>query len=237
MFDARLRRVMEPALGQAAGWLDRPWITPDRLTGLNLVLGLASAVLAAVQWWLPALAAWLLCRVADGLDGPLARRRNARAGTEDTGRGGFWDICADFIVYGATVVGVGIGATEGFGAPWLPFLLVLFAYYINGTAFLAFSSIAEKTGRQLRDGRSLSFLGGLTEGAETVAVHSLWLVLPGAAWEIAAVWALLVTASGVQRIIAGYRSLGEVWAGPASGAGTRPAPPLPRACLAMPDAP
>ncbi len=207
MFDARLRRVMEPALGRAAARLDRPWITPDRLTALNLVLGVASAVLAAGQWWLPALAAWLLCRIADGLDGPLARLRNRRTGVADTGRGGFWDICADFVVYGATVVGVGIGANAAFGAPWLPFLLVLFAYYINGTAFLAFSSIAEKAGRQLRDGRSLSFLPGLTEGAETVAVHSLWLIFPGAAWQIAAVWALLVTASAVQRIIAGYRSL------------------------------
>ncbi|GAC1372037.1 MAG: CDP-alcohol phosphatidyltransferase family protein [Pseudarthrobacter sp.] len=207
MFDARLRRVLEPVLGRAARWLDRAWITPDGLTGLNLALGLTSAVLAAAQWWLPALAAWLCCRVADGLDGPLARRRNHGAGIEDNGRGGFWDICADFIVYGATVVGVGVGATEGFGAPWLPFLLVMFAYYINGTAFLAFSSIAEKTGRQIRDGRSLSFLAGLTEGAETVAVHSFWLVFPGAAWEIASVWALLVMFSGVQRIIAGYRSL------------------------------
>ncbi|MBG0739379.1 CDP-alcohol phosphatidyltransferase family protein [Paeniglutamicibacter antarcticus] len=207
MFDARLRRAMEPALGRAAARLDRPWITPDRLTALNLVLGLASAALAAGQWWLPALAAWLLCRIADGLDGPLARLRNRRTGTADTGRGGFWDICADFVVYGATVVGMAIGAGAAFDAPWLPFLLVLFAYYINGTAFLAFSSIAEKAGRQLRDGRSLSFLPGLTEGAETVAVHSLWLIVPGAAWQIAAVWALLVTASAVQRIIAGYRSL------------------------------
>lgn len=207
MFDASLRRVMQPATERAAASLDRPWITPDRLTGLNLVLGLASAALAAGQWWLPALAAWLLCRVADGLDGPLARRRNRYTGSADTGRGGFWDICADFVVYGATVVGVGIGATAAFGAPWLPFLLVLFAYYINGTAFLAFSSIAEKTGRQLRDGRTFSFLPGLTEGAETVAVHSLWLVFPGVAWQIAAAWAMLVMASAAQRIVAGYRSL------------------------------
>ncbi|MCZ2402526.1 CDP-alcohol phosphatidyltransferase family protein [Paenarthrobacter sp. Z7-10] len=207
MFDARLRIAAEPALARAARWLDRPLITPNRLTGLNLVLGLLSAALAAGQWWLPALAGWLMCRLADGLDGPLARRRNHEAGVQDTGQGGFWDICADFIVYGATVVGVGIGATTAFDAPWLPFLLVLFSYYINGTAFLAFSSIAEKTGRQLRDGRTLSFLGGLAEGAETVAVHSLWLIFPGAAWEIASVWALLVMVSGAQRIIVGYRSL------------------------------
>ncbi|WP_286166874.1 CDP-alcohol phosphatidyltransferase family protein [Arthrobacter sp. AQ5-05] len=187
--------------------MDRPWITPDRLTALNLILGLASAGLAAAQWWFPALAAWLLCRLADGLDGPLARLRRRRSGQEDPGQGGFWDISADFVVYGATVVGVGIGATAAFGAPWLPFVLVLFAYYVNGAVFLAFSSIAEKTGRQIDDGRSLSFLGGLAEGAETVVVHSLWLIFPEFAWVIAAVWALLVGVSAAHRILAGYRAL------------------------------
>lgn len=74
MFDAALRPRIAPALDRMASALDRPWITPDRLTGLNLLLGLASAALAAAHWWFPALAAWLLCRLADGPDGPLARR-------------------------------------------------------------------------------------------------------------------------------------------------------------------
>ncbi|GAA1108099.1 CDP-alcohol phosphatidyltransferase family protein [Arthrobacter flavus] len=208
MFDARLRPLLAPALNRVAAVLDVPWISPNRLTGMNLLLGLASAGFAAAQWWLPALAAWLLCRLADGLDGPLARRRASQRGAvRDTGQGGFWDISADFIVYGATVIGVAIGATAGFGAPWLPFLLVLFAYYINGSVFLAFSSIAEKNGRQLDDGRSLSFLGGLAEGAETVLVHSLWLLFPAFAWQVASVWAVLVMISAAQRIFAGYRAL------------------------------
>ncbi|MDJ0457984.1 CDP-alcohol phosphatidyltransferase family protein [Arthrobacter sp. NQ7] len=207
MFDALLRHHTGPVLDRMASAADRTWVTPDRLTGLNLVLGLASAGLAAAQWWLPALAAWLLSRLADGLDGPLARLRRHRSGQEDPGRGGFWDISADFVVYGATVVGVALGATSAFAAPWLPFLLVLFAYYINGAVFLAFSSIAEKTGRQLDDGRSLSFLGGLAEGAETIVVHSVWLIFPGIAWLTASVWAVLVGVSAAHRILAGYRAL------------------------------
>lgn len=210
MFDARLRPLMAPLLDAAAARLDVHWITPNRLTSLNLLLGLASAALAAAQLWLPALAAWLLCRLADGLDGPLARRRLARvpAGkAPDRGQGGFWDISADFIVYGATVVGVALGATAAYDAAWLPFLLVLFAYYINGSVFLAFSSIAERTGRQLDDGRSLSFLGGLAEGAETVLVHSLWLIVPAFAGHIAGLWAVLVAISATQRVVAGFRAL------------------------------
>jgi len=105
------------------------------------------------------------------------------------------------------VFGVAWGASAAFGAPWWPFLLVLLTYYVNGTAFLAFSSIAERTGRQVDDGRSLSFLGRIAEGTETIAVHTLWLILPFWAWQIALAWSLFVAVSAVQRIIAGYRLL------------------------------
>lgn len=213
MIDAQLRRVLASPLDRMAAWLDVRWVTPDRVTGLNLLLGLTSAGLAAMQWWIPALIAWLLCRLADGLDGPLARRRarDRHSGNDPaaqgTGRGGFWDVSADFVVYGASVIGVAVGVTRAYDAPWLPFLVVLFAYYINGSVLLAFSSVAEKQGRQLDDGRSFSFLGGLAEGTETVLVHSLWLLLPMIAWQIAWVWAALVLISATQRIVVGYRTL------------------------------
>lgn len=155
---------------------------------------------------------WLFSRAMNGLDGPLARRRKANVpGTTEKSpgseAGGFLDITADFAVYGATVVGVAIGATAQYDADWLPFLLVLLAYYVNGTAFLAFSSIAERTGRQHQDGRSLSFLGGLAEGTETIAVHSLWLIIPTHAGVIAFVWTAVVGLSAAQRVVAGFRDL------------------------------
>ena len=202
MIDSFLRRHLEGPLDRCARALDRPAITPDRITAAGLVLGLGSALAAGLQFWLLALAVWIVSRIADGLDGPLARRRATPGGA-----GGFFDITADFVVYGTTVVGVAVGASAGYDAPWWPFLLVLLAYYINGTAFLAFSSIAERNGRTIDDGRSLSFLGGLAEGAETIAVHSLWLLLPGISWQIAVVWAAVVAVSSGQRIIAGYRAL------------------------------
>lgn len=208
MLDTRLRQALAGPLDTAARHLDRAWITPDRLTLAGLALGLASAVLAASQWWWPALATWLLSRLMDGLDGPLARRRAVTGGRHGPA-GGFLDITADFVVYGTTVIGVAIGSLQSPASlgGWLPFVCVLFAYYINGAAFLAFSSIAEGTGHQIDDGRSFSFLGGLAEGAETIAVHSLWLVFPQHAPAIAAVWAVVVTISAGHRMVAGYLAL------------------------------
>lgn len=204
MLDAWSRRLMEAPLDRVAATLDRPGVTPDRLTVAGLVLGLAGAVAAAVAVWPAALVLWLVSRALDGLDGPLARRRRARGvGATSGDAGGFLDIAADFTVYGAFVVGVGIG----WGGSLLPFLAVLLAYYVNGSAFLAFSSIAERTGRQIDDGRSLSFLGGLAEGTETVAVHALWCLVPFWAGPIAWVWAAVVGVSATQRVVAGYRAL------------------------------
>jgi phosphatidylserine synthase len=202
MLDAAARRLLDGPLTVAAARIDVRWVTPDRLTGAGLAVGLASAATAAAGWWSVSVVLWLVSRLADGLDGPLARRRSARD-QGDAGAGGFFDITADFTVYGATVVGVAIGS----GGPLWPFLLVLLAYYVNGAAFLAFSSIAERSGRRLDDGRSLSFLAGLAEGTETIVVHTLWLVLPFWAPQIALVWAAVVGVCGGRRMVAGYRAL------------------------------
>ena len=197
MFDPPLRRLLARPLDSAAAGLERFGVRPLAVTAIGLLLGLGSAAAAAAALWSVALVLWLASRLADGLDGPLARRRGA------TGAGGFADICADVIVYGTTVIGVAVGAG---GSRW-PYLLVLLGYYANGTAFLAFSSIAEKTGTQRDDGRSLSFLGGLAEGTETFVVHSAWLIFPSAAGGIAVGWGSWVMASAAGRLITGYRAL------------------------------
>ena len=202
MLDPMVRTVIARPVAALAAALDRPGVSPDGITLVGLVLGLAGAGAAAGAHWVVALVLWLLSRVADGADGALARRR-AGAGQVGTGAGGFLDITADFLVYGSFVAGVAVG----WGGSLLPFLAVLLAYYVNGAAFLAFSSIAERTGHVLDDGRSLSFLGGLAEGTETVVVHSLWCVLPAYAGPIAWVWAAVVSVSAVQRVVSGYLTL------------------------------
>jgi len=201
MFDARARVLLVGPLDGIVRVLDRPSINPNMLTFAGLAVGLAAAASASQALWLVALVLWLGSRVLDGLDGALARRR-AMGGSA---AGGFLDIMADFTVYGSFVIGVGIGS----GQSLLPFLVVLLAYYLNGSALLAFSSIAERSGKRSDDGRSLSFLGGLAEGTETIVVHSLWCIFPSHAGAIAWAWAAVVLISAIQRTIGGFRSLRE----------------------------
>lgn len=200
MIDARLRPVLARTLDRCAAAVDRPWVTPGRLTAAGLTLGLAASAAAAAGWWWPALVAWLVSRLADGLDGPLARRRGTA-----TPLGGFLDIVADFTVYGAFVAGVAVGVA----GPATPFLVLLVTYYVNGATLLAYSSIAERVGRERGDERSLHFLGGLAEGAETIAVHALFCLLPGFAGQLAWGWAAVVAITAGQRVVHAVRTLSE----------------------------
>lgn len=53
-------------------------------------------------------------------------------------------------------------------------VMLLFTYYVNGATLLAYSSLAERRRLAARDERGVRFLGGLTEGTETIVVHSLF---------------------------------------------------------------
>ena len=196
MIDAILRRKLSGSFNALAVKLDNDFITPTGITVFGLLLGIASALTAWNRLWVPALLLWLVSRILDALDGALARIKISRDISYGP-VGGYLDIVFDFIVYGSFVVGVGHGARTSY----LPFLLVLLAYYVNGTSFLAFSSIAEREQITIDDGRSLSFVFGLAETTETIVVHSLWCLFPMVAGNIAWVWAAFVGVSALARII------------------------------------
>lgn len=61
-----MRRALAPSLDRVADPPDRAWVTPDRLTSVGLVLGLASALAAGARSWSIALILWLLSRMATG---------------------------------------------------------------------------------------------------------------------------------------------------------------------------
>jgi phosphatidylglycerophosphate synthase len=202
MLDRHARRALGPLTDRAGAALTRAGVAPDALTAAGLVLGLAAAGAAAAAAWTPALVLWLVSRVVDGLDGAVARR--TRGPSE---RGGYLDIVADFTVYGGFVVGCAIGQPDA----RLALLVLLLTYYVNGTAFLAFSSAVTRTGRRtgLEDERSLVFARGLAEGTETVLVHALLVLVPTAMAPIAWTFAAVVAVTVVQRVVTAARLLDE----------------------------
>lgn len=162
MFDAQLRPLIDPVLNRQGRFLAARGVTANAVTLLGLGLGLGAALLVglgAPHW---ALVPLLLGRLADGLDGAIARARGK------TDFGGYLDIICDFIFYGALPLGFVLANP---GANGLAGAFLLFSFYINGATFLGFAILAEKRAMRsdARGVKSLYFTGGLLEGAETIA--------------------------------------------------------------------
>src|SRR5215471_695858 len=94
MLDEPLRRRIDRPAALAGRWLASTGIHADVVSVLGLAFGIAAALAIALgQFWI-GLTLFLLNRLADALDGAVARA------TTRTDRGGFLDIAFDFVVYG-----------------------------------------------------------------------------------------------------------------------------------------
>lgn len=162
MFDAALRRRLDPMLDRLGRALAARGANADAVTLAGLLLGLAAAMLIAFGLPLWGLAFIALSRLADGLDGAVARA------TRTTDFGGFLDITADFLFYGAIPLGFVLHDPQANGSPGAVLLL---SFYVNGASFLGFAILAEKRGMttRARGTKNLFYSGGLLEGGETIA--------------------------------------------------------------------
>ena len=180
MLDAAARRLIDPPLNRLGAAMAATGVTANGVTLAGLGLGLLSAALIALGQPLWALLPLLASRLADGLDGAVARA------TKGTDFGGYLDIFCDFLFYGAVpfaFILMDPGANGVAGA----FLLV--SFYVNGTSFLGFAILAEKHEMRsdARGIKSLYFTGGLLEGTETIAFFVLLCLLP--TWFAPLAWA------------------------------------------------
>jgi phosphatidylglycerophosphate synthase len=207
MIDRFLYPVQARLLRPLAARLVGAGVTADAMTLTGFAVGLAAVPLLAAGWPGAALACILANRVADGLDGTMARL------TRPTDRGAFLDIALDFFFYAAVPFGFALADPA---ANALPAAALVTAFVGTGSSFLAFAVLAARRG--LSAGayptKGIFYLGGLTEGAETIAVFAamcLWPALfPLLAWGFAA--ACLLTT--VLRWAAGWRAFGERTDGP-----------------------
>jgi phosphatidylglycerophosphate synthase len=182
---------------RAGARLDAAGCTPNGLTALGLLAGLAACAAVATGLEAPALALWLLNRLLDGLDGPLARRRGASE------LGGLLDFVADFVIYAGFVVGVAIDHRSA----RIACVVLLGTYLVNNVALLSFSSLIERLGLPIGDERSLRLPPGLAEGTETVIVYVLFCLLPGESTTIAWGFAAVVGVTAAQRVLQAVSAL------------------------------
>jgi phosphatidylglycerophosphate synthase len=200
VIDANIRRLIDPPLARAGQRLAGAGIGADSLTIGGCLLGLAAALAVAAGQFYIALALLIANRIADGLDGAIARA------TGPTDRGAFLDIALDFLVYAAVPLGF---------AAWSPHAnafaaaVLLASFVANGSAFLAFSIMAEKRGiKTSRQGqKSIYYLAGIAEGFETIAFMIAFCLFPTAFPILAIIFATLCWISAAGRLVLGWKLL------------------------------
>lgn len=197
MFDARLRKLIDPPLNRIASLVVRSGVGANAITlaGAALVIPLFYALLA--QNWLLALALLLANRVLDGLDGAVARLRGP------TGWGGYLDSLCDYLFYIAVPLGFAFAAP----ANELSALILTASFILTAVSFLALAAIM--AGRDLGHGtKAFTYSSGLMEGGETIAFFVAMCLFPALFPQLALLFAALCGVTVLQRLWQARRLLG-----------------------------
>ena len=208
MIDRRLQPLLGTLYAAPARALARRGVTADALTVLGFAVGLAGSAAVAGHLFATGLALLLANRVLDGLDGAVARH----AGPPD--RGAFLDVALDFLFYASVPLGFALADPA---RDALPAAVLLFGFVGTGSSFLAFASVEARRGtapvRFLHKG--IHYLGGITEGAETIAFLVAMCLWPDGFPTLALVFAALCLVTTATRW----------WWGWLAFSGPRDAPP------------
>ena len=170
MFDAALRPYLDRVVDPVGHWFAARGISASMVTVVGFFLGRAAVLAVVMGMMLAAFVLILLNRLCDGLDGAIARA------TATTDFGGFLDIVFDFIFY--AMIPFGFALYDPANALAACFLIV--SFFGTAVSFLAFAVMAQKRGLSSRDRgvKSLYYLGGLTEGGETIILLLAMTVTP-----------------------------------------------------------
>ena len=201
MLDRSAQALIAPALQSLAAWLVRRGAAADAVSLLGFALGLGGAGLIVAGQSQAALLLLLASRLADGLDGAVARL------TQPTDRGAFLDITLDFLFYASVPLAFALADPA---ANALAAAVLLAAFIGTGSSFLAFSVLAERRGLKSAafPDKGLYYLGGLTEATETLVCFVLMCHWPAGFAPLALGFAALCGITLLARLHAGWHAFG-----------------------------
>lgn len=195
MFDRIVLKVTKPLVDAMAKRVHEAGYNANQVTLAAFGLGMVAAALITLGYSHLAIMPLLAGRLLDGLDGAVARL------TVPTDRGAYLDITLDFLFYAA--VPLAFAAVDPVAAA-----VLLAAFIGTGTSFLGYAIMAEKRGQKsdAYPSKSFYYLGGLTEGAETVACFIAMCLWPQHFAAIAYFYATLCCVTTVTRLWAGWQN-------------------------------
>lgn len=200
MLDRYAIKVIRWPLKTLAALPDKFGISANQVTLTGFLIGLLALPSLMLQEYYWALTFIVINRIFDGLDGAIARRQGI------TDCGGFLDITLDFLFYSMVPFGF-VLADPSANAVAGAFLI--FSFIGTGSSFLSFAIMAGKRNIEspIYKQKSLYYIGGLTEGTETIACFVLFCLFPQYFAIIAWVYGTLCWITTATRIWAGYQTL------------------------------
>ena len=201
MFDAQLRPLIDRLLNPIGRGLVALGMTANQVTMIGAAFGLIAAGCVAAGLFYPALWFVIANRVIDGLDGAVARA------SRSSDFGGYLDIVSDFIFYSAIPLAFAVARPE----TALAAAFLIFSFIGTASSFLGFAILAEKhqVTTQIRGKKAFYYLGGLTEGTETILLFIAILVWPDYFSVMAIIFGILCWVTTCTRIYAAYRQFND----------------------------
>lgn len=151
-------------------------------------------------WWLATIMI-LFNRLCDGLDGALARL------TKTSDFGAYSDIVLDFIFYAAIPLAFALHNPHDNA---IAAMILMFSFVSTGSSFLAYAIFAEKRNINMNDAnykKGFHYIGGLTEGSETILIFLLFCLFPTYFSIFAYIFAILCALTTISRIVIAYQHL------------------------------
>lgn len=201
MFDRQILALTKPIVDNVAKRLSSLGISANQVSLTGFALGMLAAVLIAHGEIMSAIVPLLVNRLLDGLDGAVARF------SKPTDRGAFLDITLDFLFYAAVPLAFAFCNPERNA---LAAAVLLASFIGTGVSFLAYAIMAEKRGEKSTayPSKSFYYLGGLTEGVETVTCFVAMCIWPQHFAVVAYVYAGMCCVTTLTRLVAGWQAFG-----------------------------
>ena len=199
MVDCWVNTIVHHTMEDIAEHVPRQ-ISADTITLVGFGIGMIAVPLLWFKLYSLALVFILINRFFDGLDGAIARRNGI------TSFGGYLDITCDFIFYSAVIVGFALADPDKNS---LSATFLIFSFVGTGSSFLAFAVIAEKDeiSSSVHGQKAFYYLGGLTEGTETIILYIVICLFPQYFPVLAIVFGSLCWLTVVGRFVSAFSLL------------------------------
>lgn len=199
MIDRHVLPLQRSVLHQPAKWIASKDVSADLVSMVGFFFGLCAIPAIWQEQYAVGLALILVNRLFDGLDGAVARL------VGPTDRGAFLDIALDFAFYSAIPLAFAWADPDKNA---LAAATLIASFVGTGSSFLAFSAVAAKRGLSATwyPQKGIYYLGGLTEGAETIGLFVAMCVWPRLFTELAFVFAALCFVTTLTRWHQGWKA-------------------------------